>query len=417
MNISVSLNDELICCTDQPLDSFSQKFFTKFYQPILSIGAANLYLTLHSLINYGELESKKITHKTLLKSLNNININEFTSYRYELEALGLIETLIRNIENDRYLYLIVLKRLPLAFEFFKNSILSSMLINKIGLEEFNELVSNFLVHSQDVNNFDNISKKVDEVYNIVDVNLPDVSSWWMNTSKTEINLVNCHFDYEYFLILAGAQNIIPLEVLKSTVLYNNINRLAWMFNLETEKLVECLRLSIKDNDVDYELLRSNCKKVLDNKELLIKKANIEQDSTNTLVNTLNSITPNQLVQNKYNTNLTPSEIEMFDKLLVTTGISVGILNVLIIYVMDTKNGEIPSYNYFLKIINTWLRKGIKTTNDALNLISTPNSSTKKKKNVSSWYEDYMEEIDNKKEKESNSSESLSDLEDFFNSKK
>ena len=73
MGIIVSLQDELICCTDQPLDTFSQKFFTKFYQPILSIGASNLYLTLHSLINYGELESKKITHQTLLKTLNNVH--------------------------------------------------------------------------------------------------------------------------------------------------------------------------------------------------------------------------------------------------------------------------------------------------------------------------------------------------------
>ena len=53
------------------------------------------------------------------------------------------------------------------------------------------------------------------------------------------------------------------------------------------------------------------------------------------------------------------------------------------------------------------------------LISTVNNPTKKKKPVGSWYQEYMEDIDNKKEKETKNSsdESLSDLEDFFNSKK
>lgn len=417
MSKIVTKQDELICFTDQPLDNFSQKFFTKFYQPILSIGASNLYLTLHSLINYGELESKKITHQMLLKTLNNINIQDFLNFRIELEALGLVETFIRKLSDDAFLYLLILKRLPLAYEFLNNQVLSSMLINKIGEDEFNSLVSNYLVHSQDVNNFEKITKRIDEVYQIKDLNSPDVSSFWINTNSKEVKLSSEHFDYEYFVILASTQGIVSNDILKSTTLYNHVNRLAWMFNLDTEKLVLALRLSVVDQVVDYDLLRVNCKKMVENQNLVIKKIEPTVESSNHLASTLEKITPSILVQNKYNTKLTPSEIEMFDKLLVTTGINVGILNTLIIYVMDTKNGEIPTYNYFLKIINTWLRKGVKTTNDALNLISTPSSSGKKKKAVASWYQDYLQEIDNKKTEETTSTESLSDLEDFFNPEK
>lgn len=417
MSKIVTKQDELICFTDQPLDNFFQKFFTKFYQPILSIGASNLYLTLHSLINYGELESKKITHQMLLKTLNNINIQDFLNFRIELEALGLVETFIRKLSDDAFLYLLILKRLPLAYEFLNNQVLSSMLINKIGEDEFNSLVSNYLVHSQDINNFEKITKRIDEVYQIKDLNSPDVSSFWINTNSKEVKLSSEHFDYEYFVILASAQGIVSNDILKSTTLYNHVNRLAWMFNLDTEKLVLALRLSVVDQVVDYDLLRVNCKKMVENQNLVIKKIEPTVESSNHLASTLEKITPSILVQNKYNTKLTPSEIEMFDKLLVTTGINVGILNTLIIYVMDTKNGEIPTYNYFLKIINTWLRKGVKTTNDALNLISTPSSSGKKKKAVASWYQDYLQEIDNKKTEETTSTESLSDLEDFFNPEK
>ena len=70
MSIRLLKTDELICCTDQPLSNFEQKLFTKLFQPILSISSYNLYLALHSLINYGELESKKITIEQAINKVN-----------------------------------------------------------------------------------------------------------------------------------------------------------------------------------------------------------------------------------------------------------------------------------------------------------------------------------------------------------
>ena len=415
MSIRLSLHDELICCTDQPLSNFEQKLFTKLFQPILSISSYNLYLALHSLINYGELESKKITIDQIINKVN-LKLNEFINARIELEAIGLVDTYVLGVDETTNLYMLILKRLPSAWEFFNNEILSSMLKERIGSNEYQELASSYLVHLYDINKFDRITKTIDEVYTIQDKNQDEVCNWWINTNHTGTDFKNPHFDYELFVILVSAQNLLPKEVIESTTLYNNINRLAWIFNLDTEKLVEALKLSIENHTVNYELLRTNCKKILDQKELVVKKIETETMTNNALVNTLNSITPSVLVENKYNTKLTPSEIEMFDKLLVTTNITPGILNVLIIYVIETKNGEIPSYNYFLKIINTWIRKGVKNTTDALNLISAPSSKTKTTKPVASWYHKYMEDLESKKEEAKDSSESLAELESFFNGK-
>ena len=33
-----------------------------------------------------------------------------------------------------------------------------------------------------------------------------------------------------------------------------------------------------------------------------------------------------------------------------------------LYVLEA-GGEVPSYNFYLKILNTWIRKGIKTTEE------------------------------------------------------
>ena len=90
--------------------------------------------------------------------------------------------------------------------------------------------------------------------------------------------------------------------------------------------------------------------------------------------------------------------------------------------MDTKNGEIPNYNYFLKIINTWIRKGIKTTEQALDLISNgeakPKQSNKVQKKAPEWFNEYINELETKDLKETKQpEESLKELEQFFNNKK
>ena len=106
---------------------------------------------------------------------------------------------------------------------------------------------------------------------------------------------------------------------------------------------------------------------------------------------------------------------MFDKLLRETNVSIGVLNVCIIYVVSEKNGEIPSYNYFLKVINTWIRAGITNAEQAINYINngtdpkkSPNTKTKKVKQVPSWYKK-QEQNENKNDGE----ELNSDILDFF----
>ena len=109
------------------------------------------------------------------------------------------------------------------------------------------------------------------------------------------------------------------------------------------------------------------------------------------------------------------EIEMFEALRNATNLPLGVLNVLIIYVIDSKNGEIPSYNYFLKVINTWKRAQIKSTKDAIDYISgkqkqKSTKSYKPQKEVPTWYNEYVEEQEQKKK--TNDNKQLSDLDEL-----
>ena len=419
MEYYVSLKDKFSVCITSPLNTYDQKMFVDLYQPLLSNDASSLFQTLNALVLFGQLESKETEHKTILKTLKMNTIDAFLEARYELEALGLIDTYVFNDNTlDENIYVYVVKKLPTPWQFFNDLTLSSLLLNAVGEESYQEIAGEYLAHRYDLNNFAKITKSIDQVYN-VERNNNTLSSWWVDSSHHEITVNNPYFDYEYYLVLVGSRSIVNKEVLESVELYKTINRLAWLFGITSEELANATIDATKNGIVDFELLRTNVRKIYSNQGTPKFEVNVKKDksSDNVLVKTLNSITPSQLVENKYNTKLTGTEIEIFDKLLVETNISVGILNVLIIYVMDTKNGEIPSYNYFLKIINTWIRKGVKTTEDALNLITTPNTKNKTK-NVPTWYQDYLQnEVHNKKKPVETKQETLDDLEEFFNNKK
>lgn len=424
MDYRLSLIDEFVVCVDYPLSQFDNQLFGDFFQPLLSNEAVSIFHKLHGLVNLGFYESSKTPHKNLLNLLKIDNIESFQSFREELEAIGLLDTFVK-VENETNLYIYILKKIPTPWEFFKDHIRSTMLENAIGKANFLELGGKYLVHKYDLHKFERVTKSLDEVYFVPNPNDHGLTSWWVNP-RSAVNVEKYHFDYEYYNVLLSARNVVDQDLLNSAKLYNEVNRLAWMFGLSTDDLVDATILSIVNNELDIKELRTNCRKIYTTKnqtDFNQKFVKIENNNTDSvLVNTLNSITPAQLVENKYHTKLTGSEIELFDRLLIDTNISVGVLNALIIYVMDTKNGEIPSYNYFLKIVNTWIRKGIKTTEQALDLISNgeqkPKTTTKVQKKTPTWFNDYINELESKDLNEKQTSEeSLKELEQFFNNKK
>lgn len=424
MDYRLSLIDEFVVCVDYPLSQFDNQLFGDFFQPLLSNEAVSIFHKLHGLVNLGFYESSKTPHKNLLNLLKIDNIESFQSFREELEAIGLLDTFVK-VENETNLYIYILKKIPTPWEFFKDHIRSTMLENAIGKANFLELGGKYLVHKYDLHKFERVTKSLDEVYFVPNPNDHGLTSWWVNP-RSAVNVEKYHFDYEYYNVLLSARNVVDQNLLNSAKLYNEVNRLAWMFGLSTDDLVDATILSIINNELDIKELRTNCRKIYTTKnqtDFNQKFVKIENNNTDSvLVNTLNSITPAQLVENKYHTKLTGSEIELFDRLLIDTNISVGVLNALIIYVMDTKNGEIPSYNYFLKIVNTWIRKGIKTTEQALDLISNgeqkPKTTTKVQKKTPTWFNDYINELESKDLNEKQTSEeSLKELEQFFNNKK
>lgn len=187
-------------------------------------------------------------------------------------------------------------------------------------------------------------------------------------------------------------------------------------------------LSCDENrEVEYSEVAKNAKLIYNQKGKklgVIPKTAVKKTTktNNKLINFLEMASPNEFVKQKTGTVLTGSEIEMFDQLLRDTNINIGVLNVLIGYVLEELKGQIPGYNYFLKIINTWKRAKVNSTLDAIDYINHVNrpkkhTQVKPEKSVPDWYEGYLDDV--KKKNQSTKAASilspeLEELNDFFN---
>lgn len=396
-------NTSFTVYVDNTLTDLDRKVLTHCYLPIIGDKALSIYLTLFTMLEPGAQESNVLNHTQLVK-LTGIPKTKFSAERRKLEAVGLLDAYYK---DGHFIY--VLKSVLSPFEFFNNHDLVRVLESVIGREELDPLAYNFLLRRLDPMQFECITVSFDEVFDAVFESDVDYSGVGIDTSNNGIILKCEKFNLDHFIILVDAMDILNKNILHSEEFLNLIKRYAYLYGLSVEQLKDVVVMSVNmDKSINLEQLELQVKYAYDNRHQnvkFVKKKEVVK-SSDKLVNLLNTITPNELVKTKTKTELTSSEISMFDKLLKETNVSVGVLNVCILYVLSEKNGEIPSYNYFLKIINTWVRAGITNTSEALDHINKKEEpkklKTTKSKNVKQlpkWYGKQEEVIETNQDEE------------------
>lgn len=418
----LSINDGLIISTREPLTDYRKKILSDLYAPIIGTVSTNLYISLFNFVEKGEIESPVITHKTLFSRLFINEVDEFLKARHLLEALGILEVYLKEDQNE-LIYIYQLKEVADPYDFLTDPILEELLKNNLGSIEFNRVVSELLVHRYDLEDCRNITRSFDEEFQVSKaVSESKYKNYWVSSKNKGISLKENYFDYEYLLILLESLDLLDRTVIKSVEFYEKVNRLSFMYGLNVEEMSEAIKSSINPKgELNYDVLNINVKYQYDQKNQIIKirPVTVKTNSNDRLINVLENTPPKDIVENKYGTALTSSEVEMFERLLATTNLPLGVLNVLIIYVISSKNGEIPSYNYFLKIANTWIRGGIKTTEMALDKINgniSKNTHNRQRpvKQTASWYNEYLEEEKKKMAVQNEEpEESLEELDEFF----
>lgn len=375
------------------------------YEPIIGPLAISLYLTLWSDLDRTLTFSDSYNHHHLMTFLKS-NLNDIKEARSALEALGLIKTYYKEGDNINY-YIYELYSPISAYEFFNHPILNIVLYNNLGVNEYNNLIKSYKKVNFKYDDYKDISSKLNDTFK---------SSAYNNFNNENIKNKNSN--------KLKLDNLIDFDVLKESipnkVLGNNafnkktkelINNLAFIYNLDTLKVSEILRLTIDENGlINKELFIKEVRKYYEynnggslptiiyrTQPEHLKSPEGDLSSAGKMVYIFENTTPYDFLKSKYkNNNPTPRDLKLLEYLALELNMPPAVINVLIDYVLRISDNKLNKA-YVETIAGQWTRLGIKTAREAMNQAKKeykkkPKKEINKSVKLPTWFDNEQKDI-------------------------
>lgn len=375
------------------------------YEPIIGPLAISLYLTLWSDLDRTLTFSDSYNHHHLMTFLKS-NLNDIKEARSALEALGLIKTYYKEGDNINY-YIYELYSPISAYEFFNHPILNIVLYNNLGVNEYNNLIKSYKKVNFKYDDYKDISSKLNDTFK---------SSAYNNFSNENIKNKNSN--------KPKLDNLIDFDVLKESipnkVLGNNafnkktkelINNLTFIYNLDTLKVSEILRLTIDENGlINKDLFIKEVRKYYEynnggslptiiyrTQPEHLKSPEGDLSSAGKMVYIFENTTPYDFLKSKYkNNNPTPRDLKLLEYLALELNMPPAVINVLIDYVLRISDNKLNKA-YVETIAGQWTRLGIKTAREAMNQAKKeykkkPKKEINKSVKLPTWFDNEQKDI-------------------------
>ena len=133
---NLSPKDGFLVTQQAYLSNFDQKVLTYLYQPIIGAKAFSLFLTLWTEMDPVGMRSERKSHLELLDILN-CDLPEFYTSRQKLEGIGLLKS-YEGEDSLGHFFVYQLGKPVLPDSFFKDDLLSSLLLEAVGERRFSE---------------------------------------------------------------------------------------------------------------------------------------------------------------------------------------------------------------------------------------------------------------------------------------
>ena len=375
------------------------------YEPIIGPLAISLYLTLWSDLDRTLTFSDSYNHHHLMTFLKS-NLNDIKEARSALEELGLIKTYYKEGDNINY-YIYELYSPISAYEFFNHPILNIVLYNNLGVNEYNNLIKSYKKVNFKYDDYKDISSKLNDTFK---------SSAYNNFNNENIKNKNSN--------KPKLDNLIDFDVLKESipnkVLGNNafnkktkelINNLAFIYNLDTLKVSEILRLTIDENGlINKDLFIKEVRKYYEynnggslptiiyrTQPEHLKSPEGDLSSAGKMVYIFENTTPYDFLKSKYkNNNPTPRDLKLLEYLALELNMPPAVINVLIDYVLRISDNKLNKA-YVETIAGQWTRLGIKTAREAMNQAKKeykkkPKKEINKSVKLPTWFDNEQKDI-------------------------
>lgn len=374
---------------------------SQMYLPLIGMVSFSAY---HLINNIKESET---TVRRLIDVLGLANINSFDQALLRLEGIGLLKR-YENEKKDRTIILECL--LPLSQKsFLSNSLLKEFLVSQIGDVEVHTLEKN--LQCKKISGYEEVTKRFDEVFKTTNLKTK-VSDYLEESVVDNIKIKNESFDYLIFKLLID-ENLISKDLLDDEDFENNILKISYQYQLNEEEMKEAVTKAILINhDLKYEDVAKYAGYIFQNKganqvlgfdvkEPLVYDHNLSSDEENLIVIADNS-SISQMLESLSGGQPALSEVNDYIKLANLTGLPQGVINILALYINQNKEGDNVSFNYIEKVARNWMKKGVKTTIDAVKLLNENKEKSKVKnkgKNKKQVEEpEWMKRDDQEKEK-------------------
>ena len=375
------------------------------YEPIIGPLAISLYLTLWSDLDRTLTFSDSYNHHHLMTFLLFV-LNDIKEARSALEALGLIKTYYKEGDNINY-YIYELYSPISAYEFLNHPILNIVLYNNLGVNEYNNLIKSYKKVNFKYDDYKDISSKLNDTFK---------SSAYNNFNNENIKNKNSN--------KPKLDNLIDFDVLKESipnkVLGNNafnkktkelINNLAFIYNLDTLKVSEILRLTIDENGlINKDLFIKEVRKYYEynnggslptiiyrTQPEHLKSPEGDLSSAGKMVYIFENTTPYDFLKSKYkNNNPTPRDLKLLEYLALELNMPPAVINVLIDYVLRISDNKLNKA-YVETIAGQWTRLGIKTAREAMNQAKKeykkkPKKEINKSVKLPTWFDNEQKDI-------------------------
>lgn len=374
--------DKYMVVNKTMLTDKERKNLISLYEPVIGYAAVSLYLTLWRDLDLLELVSMDYTHHHLM-SLLKCNLETIKNARMSLESVGLIKTYVKQGDLNSYVYELYSPLNPK--EFFAHPIFSVILYNNLGKYEYELLKKEYQEYKIDLKEYEDITATLDTTYKATSNASFDAVGTIENTLTLQDQV---DFDMLFSSIPKGILN----ERSINKKLKELINNLAFIYNLDTLKMTELIRLVINEKGyIDKEELRKTARKyyqynnngklptlVYRTQPEYLKNPLGDNSNRGKIIAVFENTSPYDFLKSKYKgANPTSRDLKLLEMLLIDLNLKPAVVNVLIDYVLK-KNDNKLNQAFVETIAGQWKRLNIETAEDAMNVAEKEHKKYSKK---------------------------------------
>lgn len=378
--------------SQQELTMSDIQILTKLYLPIIGRDAHALYQLLFSELNF-RAGNKDIRISRLLTKLE-IGIPDFYHARLRLEGLGLLRIYQASQNEETFAYQI---QAPLAAsEFMKDSLLRTLLLEKIGERMFNEARTELLPASDIQKSHKEITRSFLDVYHL-NLNQTDVfdqaNTIDLSETKKRPKIVKSieaveSFDYPFFK--AGLSK----HFIRDNALTEEIKELVYTFHVVYGiNEMEMQRFILDSADIETGAVDKNKfiqvieryylnkqkqpKQVADavvqttanqqESAPIIKNISLSEGERKVVAHAKRVAPFNYLesIKEQKDGFVTSSERWLLKELVEQSPLTSEVINILLHYILVVQGSVILEKNYAMKIANDWAQNGVQSAEGAI----------------------------------------------------